>query len=128
MDGNAKDSRNNNNNNKGKKPTAGASKMETESKYLPELLAEKDSLDSSFTHAMKLLAAGTTFTLGAGAIFWFLGFTEVVFGYCTAGSAACWAYGTGETSHAAGATLPHRPGLLMATSILMFNHLLQNNL
>ncbi|XP_063040654.1 KH domain-containing, RNA-binding, signal transduction-associated protein 1a isoform X1 [Engraulis encrasicolus] len=30
-------------------------KMEDESKYLPELLAEKDSLDSSFTHAMKLL-------------------------------------------------------------------------
>ncbi|XP_023687895.1 KH domain-containing, RNA-binding, signal transduction-associated protein 1b [Paramormyrops kingsleyae] len=31
--------------------------MENESKYLPELLAEKDSLDSSFTHAMKLLSA-----------------------------------------------------------------------
>ncbi|XP_012688501.1 KH domain-containing, RNA-binding, signal transduction-associated protein 1a [Clupea harengus] len=30
-------------------------KMEDESKYLPELLAEKDSLDASFTHAMKLL-------------------------------------------------------------------------
>jgi len=29
-----------------------------DSKYLPELLAEKDSLDSSFTHAMKLLGAG----------------------------------------------------------------------
>uniref|UniRef100_A0A8C4SPX0 KH domain-containing, RNA-binding, signal transduction-associated protein 1 n=1 Tax=Erpetoichthys calabaricus TaxID=27687 RepID=A0A8C4SPX0_ERPCA len=29
--------------------------MEAESKYLPELLAEKDSLDASFTHAMKLL-------------------------------------------------------------------------
>ncbi|XP_018602450.2 KH domain-containing, RNA-binding, signal transduction-associated protein 1-like [Scleropages formosus] len=28
-----------------------------ESKYLPELLAEKDSLDASFTHAMKLLSA-----------------------------------------------------------------------
>ncbi|RVE57060.1 hypothetical protein OJAV_G00212520 [Oryzias javanicus] len=28
-----------------------------DTKYLPELLAEKDSLDSSFTHAMKLLAA-----------------------------------------------------------------------
>ncbi|KAG1950541.1 KH domain-containing, RNA-binding, signal transduction-associated protein 1a isoform X2 [Pimephales promelas] len=28
-----------------------------DSKYLPELLAEKDSLDSSFTHAMKLLGA-----------------------------------------------------------------------
>ncbi|XP_052007705.1 KH domain-containing, RNA-binding, signal transduction-associated protein 1a [Xyrauchen texanus] len=28
-----------------------------ESKYLPELLAEKDSLDSSFTHSMKLLTA-----------------------------------------------------------------------
>ncbi|XP_061111134.1 KH domain-containing, RNA-binding, signal transduction-associated protein 1b isoform X1 [Conger conger] len=32
-------------------------KMENESKYLPELLAEKDSLDSSFTHAMKLVTA-----------------------------------------------------------------------
>lgn len=31
--------------------------MENESKYLPELLAEKDSLDSSFTHSMKLLSA-----------------------------------------------------------------------
>ncbi|MFT7813258.1 KH domain-containing, RNA-binding, signal transduction-associated protein 1 isoform X2 [Arapaima gigas] len=31
--------------------------MENESKYLPELLAEKDSLDASFTHAMKLLSA-----------------------------------------------------------------------
>ncbi|XP_008324845.1 KH domain-containing, RNA-binding, signal transduction-associated protein 1 [Cynoglossus semilaevis] len=31
-------------------------KME-DTKYLPELLAEKDSLDSSFTHAMKLLSA-----------------------------------------------------------------------
>lgn len=29
-----------------------------DSKYLPELLAEKDSLDSSFTHAMKLISAG----------------------------------------------------------------------
>lgn len=29
-----------------------------DTKYLPELLAEKDSLDSSFTHAMKLIAAG----------------------------------------------------------------------
>ncbi|XP_028675581.1 KH domain-containing, RNA-binding, signal transduction-associated protein 1-like isoform X1 [Erpetoichthys calabaricus] len=29
--------------------------MEAESKYLPELLAEKDSLDASFTHAMKLI-------------------------------------------------------------------------
>ncbi|KAK6327960.1 hypothetical protein J4Q44_G00036060 [Coregonus suidteri] len=28
-----------------------------ESKYLPELLAEKDSMDVSFTHAMKLLSA-----------------------------------------------------------------------
>lgn len=32
-------------------------KME-DTKYLPELLAEKDSLDSSFTHAMKLISAG----------------------------------------------------------------------
>ncbi|KAF7658743.1 hypothetical protein LDENG_00007900 [Lucifuga dentata] len=31
--------------------------MENDDKYLPELLAEKDSLDSSFTHAMKLLNA-----------------------------------------------------------------------
>ncbi|XP_056154754.1 KH domain-containing, RNA-binding, signal transduction-associated protein 1b [Lampris incognitus] len=31
--------------------------MENDGKYLPELLAEKDSLDSSFTHAMKLLTA-----------------------------------------------------------------------
>ncbi|KAM6959316.1 KH domain-containing, RNA-binding, signal transduction-associated protein 1b [Aplochiton taeniatus] len=31
--------------------------MENEGKYLPELLAEKDSLDTSFTHAMKLLTA-----------------------------------------------------------------------
>lgn len=29
-----------------------------DTKYLPELLAEKDSLDSSFTHAMKLISAG----------------------------------------------------------------------
>ncbi|KAI2658084.1 KH domain-containing, RNA-binding, signal transduction-associated protein 1 [Labeo rohita] len=40
----------NNSNNK-RKNSAG------DSKYLPELLAEKDSLDSSFTHAMKLLSA-----------------------------------------------------------------------
>lgn len=32
--------------------------MENDDKYLPELLAEKDSLDSSFTHAVKLLNAG----------------------------------------------------------------------
>lgn len=32
--------------------------MENDDKYLPQLLAEKDSLDSSFTHAMKLLNAG----------------------------------------------------------------------
>uniref|UniRef100_A0AAY4AJS7 KH domain-containing, RNA-binding, signal transduction-associated protein 1 n=1 Tax=Denticeps clupeoides TaxID=299321 RepID=A0AAY4AJS7_9TELE len=43
---------NNKDNRKVKKP-----KMENESKYLPELLAEKDSLDASFTHAMKLLTA-----------------------------------------------------------------------
>lgn len=29
-----------------------------DTKYLPELLAEKDSLDSSFTHATKLISAG----------------------------------------------------------------------
>lgn len=32
--------------------------MENGDKYLPELLAEKDSLDSSFTHATKLLNGG----------------------------------------------------------------------
>lgn len=31
--------------------------MEQE-KYLPELMAEKDSLDHSFVHAMRLLAEG----------------------------------------------------------------------
>ncbi|KAI2652725.1 KH domain-containing, RNA-binding, signal transduction-associated protein 1 [Labeo rohita] len=31
--------------------------MENENKYLPQLLAERDSLDASFTHAMKLLSA-----------------------------------------------------------------------
>lgn len=34
-------------------------KLEPENKYLPELMAEKDSLDPSFTHAMQLLTAGT---------------------------------------------------------------------
>ena len=39
-------------------PSATASvKMEPENKYLPELMAEKDSLDPSFTHAMQLLTA-----------------------------------------------------------------------
>ncbi|KAM9842418.1 KH domain-containing, RNA-binding, signal transduction-associated protein 1a isoform 1-T1 [Aulostomus maculatus] len=37
-------------------PAQKKSKME-DTKYLPELLAEKDSLDSSFTHAMKLITA-----------------------------------------------------------------------
>ncbi|XP_063275310.1 LOW QUALITY PROTEIN: KH domain-containing, RNA-binding, signal transduction-associated protein 1 [Prinia subflava] len=37
-------------------PMAGG-KMEPENKYLPELMAEKDSLDPSFTHAMQLLTA-----------------------------------------------------------------------
>ncbi|XP_020775259.1 KH domain-containing, RNA-binding, signal transduction-associated protein 1-like isoform X2 [Boleophthalmus pectinirostris] len=32
-------------------------KTKMDDKYLPELLAEKDSLDSSFTHAMKLISA-----------------------------------------------------------------------
>lgn len=32
--------------------------MEPENKYLPELMAEKDSLDPSFTHAMQLLSVG----------------------------------------------------------------------
>lgn len=51
---------NRNNNNKGKKANNNPNNpnMESESKYLPELLAEKDSLDASFTHAMKLLTAG----------------------------------------------------------------------
>lgn len=51
---------NRNNTNKGKKPNNNGTNpnMESESKYLPELLAEKDSLDASFTHAMKLLTAG----------------------------------------------------------------------
>ncbi|XP_077338114.1 KH domain-containing, RNA-binding, signal transduction-associated protein 1 isoform X1 [Lithobates pipiens] len=31
--------------------------MESETKYLPELMAEKDSLDPSFTHAMSLLSS-----------------------------------------------------------------------
>lgn len=35
-----------------------AAKMEPENKYLPELMAEKDSLDPSFTHAMQLLSVG----------------------------------------------------------------------
>ncbi|KAM9476411.1 KH domain-containing, RNA-binding, signal transduction-associated protein 1a isoform 1-T3 [Clarias gariepinus] len=53
---------NRNNSIKGKKPNNNNSNnnpnmVESESKYLPELLAEKDSLDASFTHAMKLLAA-----------------------------------------------------------------------
>ncbi|XP_061454035.1 KH domain-containing, RNA-binding, signal transduction-associated protein 1 isoform X2 [Rhineura floridana] len=39
-------------------PGAGsAAKAEPENKYLPELMAEKDSLDPSFTHAMQLLQA-----------------------------------------------------------------------
>lgn len=37
-------------------PAENKIKME-DTKYLPELLAEKDSLDSSFTHAMKLISA-----------------------------------------------------------------------
>ncbi|NXU98373.1 KHDR1 protein, partial [Cettia cetti] len=40
----------------GSAPMAGG-KMEPENKYLPELMAEKDSLDPSFTHAMQLLTA-----------------------------------------------------------------------
>lgn len=53
---------NRNNNNKAKKANTTNNgnnpNMESESKYLPELLAERDSLDASFTHAMKLLTAG----------------------------------------------------------------------
>lgn len=41
-------------------------KMEPENKYLPELMAEKDSLDPSFTHAMQLLTAGTGTPGGEG--------------------------------------------------------------
>ncbi|XP_063167982.1 KH domain-containing, RNA-binding, signal transduction-associated protein 1 isoform X2 [Candoia aspera] len=37
--------------------TGSAAKAEPENKYLPELMAEKDSLDPSFTHAMQLLQA-----------------------------------------------------------------------
>lgn len=37
--------------------------MEQE-KYLPELMAEKHSLDSSFVHAMRLLAEGKRSTCG----------------------------------------------------------------
>lgn len=53
---------NRNTNNKAKKANTTNNgnnpNMESESKYLPELLAERDSLDASFTHAMKLLTAG----------------------------------------------------------------------
>lgn len=50
------------NRNKAKKPGDGPNgTAESESKYLPELLAEKDSLDQSFTHATKLLSAGLFF-------------------------------------------------------------------
>lgn len=43
--------------------------MEQE-KYLPELMAEKDSLDPSFIHAMRLLAEGKTWvgSLSRGCI------------------------------------------------------------
>lgn len=40
--------------------------MESETKYLPELLAEKDSLDPSFTHAMGLLSDGKSLGVTAG--------------------------------------------------------------
>jgi hypothetical protein len=46
-------------------PSATAAvKMEPENKYLPELMAEKDSLDPSFTHAMQLLSVGKRFLAG----------------------------------------------------------------
>lgn len=32
-------------------------------KYLPELVAEKESLDASFVHAMRLLAEGKNYDL-----------------------------------------------------------------
>ncbi|XP_054854816.1 KH domain-containing, RNA-binding, signal transduction-associated protein 1 isoform X2 [Eublepharis macularius] len=38
-------------------PGTASVKAEPENKYLPELMAEKDSLDPSFTHAMQLLQA-----------------------------------------------------------------------
>uniref|UniRef100_A0A8D0HKU4 KH domain-containing, RNA-binding, signal transduction-associated protein 1 n=1 Tax=Sphenodon punctatus TaxID=8508 RepID=A0A8D0HKU4_SPHPU len=38
-------------------PGATVKPVEPENKYLPELMAEKDSLDPSFTHAMQLLQA-----------------------------------------------------------------------
>ncbi|XP_062818692.1 KH domain-containing, RNA-binding, signal transduction-associated protein 1 isoform X1 [Anolis carolinensis] len=41
----------------GTSAAASAAKDEAESKFLPQLLAEKDSLDPSFTHAMQLLQA-----------------------------------------------------------------------
>jgi hypothetical protein len=37
-----------------------------EEKYLPELMAEKDSLDPSFVHASRLLAEGRTASRRAG--------------------------------------------------------------
>lgn len=40
-----------------------SSVMEQE-KYLPELMVEKDSLDPSFVHAMRLLAEGKRSTCG----------------------------------------------------------------
>lgn len=43
--------------------------MENDDKYLPELLAEKDSLDPSFTHAMKLLNAGEVFFFSSSSLF-----------------------------------------------------------
>lgn len=37
--------------------------MMDQDKYLPELLAEKESLDPSFVHAMRLLAEGNDYVL-----------------------------------------------------------------
>lgn len=42
--------------------------MENENKYLPQLLAERDSLDASFTHAMKLISAGKAVCENEGGI------------------------------------------------------------
>lgn len=53
--------------------------MENDDKYLPELLAEKDSLDPSFTHAMKLLNAGEVFFLFVFDINYLLLFVFVAF-------------------------------------------------
>ena len=59
-------------------------KTKMDDKYLPELQAEKDSLDSSFTHAMKLINAGKK--EGEKKRKWF-SFVVIVVGACYV---ACW--------------------------------------